>query len=192
MFCSNCGAELGVSNQKFCHNCGTEVIALSKTTSYKTERIQTEAPPKTQYEAVRPQYAPVRPQYAPVRPQRQLQRGEAGKFSKLCLGLALASIVIGIVSLVIGYNSMRFFMWPYYNPAGRIVVMIVMLLMRVGGLVMGVFSKVNSSKAEIFEPFNDVERAGSIFGIFGIIVNGIGIALSFLGPWSLFTIPIYM
>ncbi|MHA1885028.1 MAG: zinc-ribbon domain-containing protein, partial [Promethearchaeota archaeon] len=108
MYCSNCGAELGVSNQKFCHNCGTEVVASVKATNYKTEPIQPEAAPKIQY-------APVRPQYAPVRPQRQLQRGQAGKFSKLCLGLALASIVIGVISLVIGYNSMRFIMWPYYN-----------------------------------------------------------------------------
>ncbi|MHA2185042.1 MAG: zinc-ribbon domain-containing protein, partial [Promethearchaeota archaeon] len=56
MYCSNCGAELGVSNQKFCHNCGTEVVASVKATNYKTEPIQPEASPKIQYAPVRPQY----------------------------------------------------------------------------------------------------------------------------------------
>jgi hypothetical protein len=42
---------------------------------------------------------------------------------------------------------------------------------------MGIFAKVNSSKAELFEPYNDVEKAGSILGI---IINIIGLF------WSLF------
>jgi len=173
MFCSNCGERLIATNQRFCHNCGTEVLATSKATDYKTERIQNVTAPRIYY--------------APVRQQRQLQMGSPGKYSKLCLGLALGSIVIGIVSLIIGYNSYRFI---YFNIIGRLVVLIVVLLLRVGGLIMGVFSKVNSSKAEIFEPYNDVEKAGSIFGIFGIIINSIGLFLSFLGPWSIFSFPI--
>ena len=172
MFCSNCGENLLATNQRFCHNCGTEVLATSKATDYKTERIQNVTAPRLLY--------------APVKQQEQLQMGRPGKYSKLCLGLALGSIVIGIVSLIIGYNSFRFFYW---NSIGRIVVLIVALLLRVGGLVMGVFSKVNSSKAELFEPYNDVEKAGSIFGIFGILINSIGLFLSFLGPWSLFSFP---
>jgi len=189
MFCSNCGVELQVASQKFCHNCGMEVFTSVKTTSYKAEPVQPAAPPKVQYAPIRPQYAPVKPQYAPV---RQIQRGAPGKFSKLCLGLAISSIVIGVVSLVIGYNSMMFFMYPYYNIGRRVVLLIILLFMRIGGLIMGVFSKINSSKAEIFEPFNDVERAGSIFSIFGIIINGIGLFLSFIGPYSIFTVPMYM
>jgi len=173
MFCSNCGERLIATNQRFCHNCGTEVLATSKATDYKTERFQNVSAPKIYY--------------APVRLQRQLQMGSPGKYSKLCLGLALGSIVIGIVSLIIGYNSYRFL---YYKIIGRLMVLIVVLLLRVGGLIMGVFSKVNSSKAEIFEPYNDVEKAGSIFGIFGIIVNSIGLFLSFIGPWSIFSFPI--
>jgi len=175
MFCSNCGERLIATNQRFCHNCGTEVLTTSKATDYKTERIQYVSAPKIYY--------------APVKQQRQLQMGSPGKYSKLCLGLALSSIVIGIVSLIIGYNFYRFFYWPSYNIIVRLVVLIVVLLLRVGGLIMGVFSKVNSSKAEIFEPYNDVEKVGSIFGIFGIIVNSIGLFLSFLGPWSIFSVP---
>ena len=175
MFCSNCGENLLSPNQTFCHNCGTEVLTTSKATDYKTERIQNVTAPRLLY--------------APVRQQGQLQMGSPGKYSKWCLGLALGSIVIGIVSLIIGYNSMRFFS---YNSIGRIVVLIVVLILRVGGLTMGVFSKVYSSKAEIFEPYNDVEKAGSILGIFGIIINAIGLFLSFIGPWSIFTFPMIM
>jgi len=172
MFCSNCGENLIATDQKFCHNCGTEVLAASKEIDYKTERIQNVTAPKIYY--------------APVEQKRQLQRGSPGKYSKLGLGLALVSIVIGIVSLIIGYNYNRFFYWPNYN-IGRLVVMIVILLLRVGGLILGVFSKLNSSKAELLEPYNDFEKAGSIFGIFGILINSIGLFLSFFGPWSIFS-----
>jgi hypothetical protein len=56
---------------------------------------------------------------------------------------------------------------------------------------MGVFSRVNSSRASNFEPFNDTERAGSIFAVFGIIINAIGLYLSLFGPWTIFRIPYY-
>ena len=194
MFCSNCGENLLATNQRFCHNCGSEVLAPSKATFYNTERIQNVPAPRIQNVPIpRIQNAPApRPLYAPVKQQGQLQMGRPGKFSKLSLWLALGSIVIGIVSLIIGYNLNRFSYYPSYYSVGRLVAMIIILLLRVGGLIMGVFSKVNSSKAEIFEPYNDVEKAGSILGIFGILINSIGLFLSFLGPWSIFTFPMIM
>ncbi|NVM37254.1 MAG: zinc ribbon domain-containing protein [Candidatus Lokiarchaeota archaeon] len=174
MFCSECGEKLIAENQKFCHNCGTEVLATSKATDYKAERIQNATSPKISYVL--------------VKKQTELQRGRPGKYSKLCLEFALVSIAIGIVTLIIGYNYYRFFYWPYYN-IGRLVVSIGILLLRVAGLILGVSSKVNSSKAEKLEPYNDFEKAGSIFGILGIIINSIGLFLSILGPWSIFTFP---
>lgn len=175
MFCSECGEKLIAENQKFCHNCGTKVLVTSKAPDYKTERIQNVAAPNIYY--------------APVKQQPQLQKGRPGKYSKLCLVLALVSIVIGIVSLIIGYNYNRFFYSPNYIVLGRLVVSLGILLLRVAGLILGVFSKVNSSKAEIFEPYNDVEKAGSIFGILAIIINSIGLFLSILGPWSILSVP---
>ncbi len=171
MFCSNCGENLIASDQKFCHNCGTEVLAAFKEIDDKTERIQNVTAPKIYY--------------APVKQQPQLQKGRPGKYSKLCLGLALVSIVIGFVTLIIGYNYYRFFYYPSYNNIGRLVFVIVILLLRVGGLILAVFSKVYSSKAEILEPYNDFEKIGSIFVIFGILINSIGLFLSFFGPWSI-------
>ena len=175
MFCSNCGENLIATDQKFCHNCGTEVLATSKATDHKTERIQNVSAPKISY--------------VPVKQQKQPKMGRPGKYSKLCLEFALVSIAIGIVTLIIGYNTYRFFFSPYNNYIGRLVVSIVILLLRGGGLILGVFSKVNSSKAQIIEPYNDIEKAGSIFGIMGIIINAIGLFLSLLGPWSIFSFP---
>lgn len=174
MFCSECGEKLIATDQKFCHNCGNEVLTSSKATDYKPERIQYVSPPKIQY--------------VPAKPQKQLKMGPPGKYSKLCLEFALISIIIGIATLIIGYNSYRVFIYPY-NLIGRLVVSIVILFLRVGGLILGVYSKVYSSKAQIIEPYNDVEKAGSIFGIFGVIINAIGFFLSILGPWSIFIYP---
>jgi len=175
MFCSNCGENLISTNQRFCQKCGTEVLATSKTTDYKTERTQNITEPKIYY--------------VPVKQHRQIQRGSPGIYSKLCLGLAFGSIIIGIVSLVIGYNILRSFYWEDFTIPGRLMLTIVLLLLRVGGLTMGVFSRVNGSKAELLEPLNDTEKAGSIFAIFGIIINSIGLLLSLVGPWSIVNIP---
>lgn len=170
MFCSNCGENLIAPNQKFCHNCGTEVLVTSNATGYKTERIQHETKPQIIY--------------VPTKRQEQLQKGSPGKYSKFCLGLALGSIIIVIVSLIIGYSYFRYFYYPSYNYIPRLAVSIVILLLRVGGLIMGVYSKFFSSKAVILEPYNDTEKTGIIFGILGIITNAIGIYFSILGPYS--------
>ncbi|MFX1388755.1 MAG: zinc ribbon domain-containing protein [Promethearchaeota archaeon] len=175
MFCSNCGEKLVDANQNYCHKCGNEIFITSKTLDYRIERTQVVSPPKTY---------PV-----PVYQQKQRERGPPGKYSKLCLGLALASIFIGIISLIIGYNFSRLTYWMYYNYGARLLISIGILLLRVVGLILGVFSKVNGSKAELYEPYNDTEKAGSIFGVFGIIINAIGLFLSLFGPWSILTFP---
>jgi hypothetical protein len=175
MYCSNCGEKLIDVDQKFCHNCGAGIFSTPKPVEYKSEKIQSVPAPKMYN--------------TPVKQQLQLQRGLPGKYSRLCLWFALASIFIGFISLIIGYVFYRYYYFPYYNIILRVVVSILMLIMRSGGLVLGVFSKVNSSKAQIFEPYNDSEKAGSIFAIFGIIVNAIGIFLSFFGPWSILSFP---
>jgi hypothetical protein len=175
MFCSHCGEKLIDAEQKFCQNCGTEIQVISKSPNDKIERIQDDTPPKIIY--------------VPLQQQKQLQRGLPGKYSKLCLGLALISIFIGILSLIIGYNYYRFLYLPPFYYVGSLIVSIAILLSRVGGLVLGVLSRINSAKAENFEPYNDTEKAGSIFAIFGIIINAIGIFLSLFGPWSIFNLP---
>ncbi|MDX1799146.1 MAG: zinc ribbon domain-containing protein [Candidatus Lokiarchaeia archaeon] len=176
MYCSHCGEKLFDTTQKFCQNCGAEVLTTSKITNYKSERIQRAPAPKIQY--------------VPVTQPLKLQRGPPGKYSKLCLKQALISIFIGLLSLIIGFNYFRFLYWPHYNYIISLMVSLAILLSRIGGLILGVFSKVNSSDAQNFEPFNDTEKAGSIFAIFGMIINAIGLFLSLLGPYSIFRPPI--
>ncbi|MFX1378544.1 MAG: zinc-ribbon domain-containing protein [Promethearchaeota archaeon] len=175
MFCPHCGQKLIDTNQKFCQHCGAEVLTVSKTPDYTPERFQREPSTKIYY--------------VPVKQQTQLQRGPPGKYSKTCLTGALVSIFIGIISLIIGYYYHAFFYFAHYSYFINLIVLIGFLLMRVGGLVLAVFSKVNSSKAQFLEPYNDTEKAGSIFAVFGMIINAIGIFLSLLGPWSIFSPP---
>ena len=174
MYCSKCGEKLSDPNQNFCHNCGNEIISYPKTASYKTE---------TSYKTERPQTEPP-VYYVPVKYSRQIQKGLPGKNSKLCLGLAIASISIGIVSLMIGYTSQMRFYYPYDNINKFLSMMIINIFLRTGGLILGIFSKYNSSKAELSEPYNDFEKVGSIIGIMAIIINALGLFLIFFGPYS--------
>lgn len=171
MYCPHCGTKLADSNQKYCHNCGIEVQATSNINSYEPEIIQSKPEPKTYY--------------APVTPgQKQSQMGLPGKYSRLCLGLALTSVLIGIISLAVGYSFVRNYDWGY-DPIVRILMPTVNLPIRIGGLIAGIFGKINGSKAEIFEPYNDSEKAGSTFATIGIIINSIGIFLALFGPFSI-------
>ncbi|MFX1281746.1 MAG: hypothetical protein ACFFA3_20525 [Promethearchaeota archaeon] len=174
MYCYHCGERLVNEEQTFCQNCGARIHKNGPTTEYKPKATQVMVPPKTVY--------------VPVRPQPQIQRGLPGRYSKLCLYLALGSVLIGVLSIVFGYNLLYRFYYPY-NYLIRLNIAVVMLLARIGGLIMGVFSRINSSKATLFEPYNDSERAGSIIAVLGIIANSIGLFLSLMGPWSVFSFP---
>lgn len=184
MFCPNCGEELLDNNQNFCHKCGHKIdIITSKVPRYEPERIQNVAPPQIYYTPPKQQYPQAKPQF---------QRGAIGKYSKTCLGLALVSLLIGIITFIIGYNVYRL-MYAYYPPSGygRIGGLIIILLLRIAGLIMGIFAKVNGVKAERFEPFNEAEKAGSTIVIFAILINALGIFLSLFGPLSISYIPYY-
>lgn len=177
MFCSNCGEELYDPNQKFCQGCGYEILAASRTSGLKPVQREYEPIDKSRY-------------IAPKR-QRTVLMGMPGEYSKKCLGFAITSIVIGIITLALGYNLYLYSYYPYYYNVGRMIILIIILLLRIGGLLFGIFSRINSVKAENLETLNSFERVGSIFAIFGIIVNSVGLLLSFIGPWSLirFIIP---
>ena len=177
MFCSSCGEKLNVANQRYCPNCGTENIGTSNSPNLKTQKIPNVPIP--------PVY------YAPLKQQAQRQIGRAGKYSKLCLGLALVSLAIGIITLILGYNFYRSYSWMFSGTIGRAGLLIVILILRVVGLTMGILARVNSSKAEIVEPYNDAEKAGSLLSILAIIVNAIGLFMSLIGPMSILNLPYF-
>ncbi|MFX1568188.1 MAG: zinc ribbon domain-containing protein [Promethearchaeota archaeon] len=171
MFCSNCGENLVSPNQNFCQNCGQKILNTTNVASYKTTSIQSEPRPEVIY--------------IPMESEQRIKKGIPGKNSKICLGLALGSLFLAILSIIIGYSYFRFFNYEFYNYMPRLVISITILLMRVGGLIMGAYSKFFSSRAVDLEPYNDAEKTGVILGIFGIIINSIGIYLSILGPFSI-------
>ena len=186
MFCPNCGEELLDNNQNFCHKCGNKIdVIVSKVPKYEPERIHKSAPPPAYYPLPRPQYHPAR---------QRVQSGPMGQYSKLCLGLSIGSLLIGIITFIIGYNVYRM-AYYYYPPSpmgyGAIGGLIIILALRIAGLLMCIFAKVNGIKAERYEPFNEGEKVGSTLVIFAILINALGIFLSLFGPLSMYSIPYY-
>ncbi|MFX1364580.1 MAG: zinc-ribbon domain-containing protein [Promethearchaeota archaeon] len=174
MFCPECGVELIAPNQKFCHNCGTEILATSKMSDYKNQRIQNEIAPQMYY--------------VPIKPKIELKRGPPGKYSNMSFWFALVSLIIGLATFYVSYIISSYF-FPYYsinyNIRWHIGIIFVVLSLRAGGLILGIFSRINNSKAVKLEPYNDLEKAGSILGIFGIIINAIGLVFSAIAPISI-------
>lgn len=78
---------------------------------------------------------------------------------------------MAITSIVLGLVPFYFF---YINN-------ILNLILRMGGLNLGLFSRVSSSKAEKRESYNSMEKSRSIIGIPAIIFNAIGFLMIFLG-----------
>ena len=185
MFCPNCGVELLENSQNFCHKCGTNIdLIVSKVPKYEPERIQKTPQPQSSIPIPIPQYRSTKP---------LPQSGPMGKYSKLCLGLSIGSLLIGIITFMVGYNIYRMAYFDYppsldYSIIGRLIFI---LLLRITGLLMGIFAKVYGVKAERFEPFNEGEKAGSTIIIFAILINALGIFLSFFGPLSTYSIPYY-
>ncbi|MFX1502369.1 MAG: zinc-ribbon domain-containing protein [Promethearchaeota archaeon] len=174
MFCPECGVELIAPNQKYCHNCGTDTRATSKSSNYKIEQLQNE-PVSKMY-------------YVPIKPKIELQRSPPGKYSNISFWFALVSIILGFASFYIGsYMGFPYMYYNYaeYNIGSRIGLYFIILSLRAGGLILGIISRISNSKAIELEPYNDLEKAGSIIGIFGIIVNAIGLVFSAIAPISL-------
>ncbi|MFW9819649.1 MAG: hypothetical protein ACFFE5_08575 [Candidatus Thorarchaeota archaeon] len=169
MFCSNCGEKLANTEKKFCQNCGAEIFIYSQSKDSKLEKKQNNSELKI-YNIQ----------------ESRLQRGHPGKFSKLCLWFALVSILIGLVPLIVGITLIGY-MYLIFNTV-RVTITIAFFILLIMGLVLGIFSKIYGSRAEIFEPKNNSERAGSILLVFGIILNITGLLLSFISPFSIFTL----
>ena len=184
MFCANCGAELGDPNQRYCQSCGSEVQRISET----EQATVINQPTSTPYTP-----PPVQSNYTPVTTQPLIKTGGAGTHSKKCLGYALTSIGIAVASMIIGGGI---FLYPlifglFYYGGGititRIIGMIVILLLYAVGLIFGSLARTNSKKAGSIEPINAVNKVGSVFAVFGIVINAIGLGISFIIPWVIFT-----
>jgi hypothetical protein len=183
MFCANCGAELGDPNQRYCQSCGSEVSSISEIQQTETieHPISTPKSPPT-----------ITPSYTPVPVQPQVKLGSAGSYSRKCLGFALTSLGIAVASIIV---SGWIFLFPlitglFYFMGGmsgiRITGMIITLLLYIMGLVFGSVARTNGKKAGSLDATNAVHKVGSVFAVFGIVINAIGLAISFILPWVFF------
>jgi hypothetical protein len=188
MFCPNCGEELRISNQRFCHNCGFEIPSMFDTPPRSTVKYQREPIIKNQRTV----------QYPPpvISKQKPVISGGAGKHSKLCLGFSLASLGLSIFSLIIAFGFFlitQIYYFYYVFSYSMIIGMIVDMALAVTGLVFGILSKSNLKKARFSESVNSLQKAGSVLGVIGIVLNAIALGLAFLAPWIVFRLfmPVY-
>ena len=157
MYCPNCGSQLLTTNN-FCPNCGSQIPKITEGLQSGSERSQSgniTSPQSIISTKVPAQKMQVRP----------------GLHSRKCLKFALVSFIMGIVTGVIGLAIIIIF---------SIVGSIILLITHIVGLKFGISAKKYSKKAAELEPPNSFEKAGSVFLVFGIIINVILMALALI------------
>ncbi|KKN24754.1 hypothetical protein LCGC14_0891600 [marine sediment metagenome] len=202
MFCPSCGEKLTDPDQAFCSKCGSEIGA-----PLEPPQKTSQSPPVSTYIPISQQISTKTSQPPPESTSVQVyqpksvkkEKGGPGPYSIKCLIFALISIGLSISGLVIGSSSMISSIMPMMGIAfGFLPRLILAIVLNIIGLIFGIISRVNSSKAGELEPVNTVEKIGSILAIFGIIINAIAIALALIiapilffvsdsfGPWDTF------
>lgn len=168
MFCPNCGEKLESQNQKFCVSCGSDLPYTPDAPQIKAEENQVSSTIRS----------------VPVYESKPIKVGGSGPYSKKCFAFALVSIALAIVGFSFGgINLIRTFLPAYFFPyypgglGGGIVGLIIAIVLNIGGLVFGILSRVNSSKAGKNEPVNTLEKLGSVVAVFGIIMNAIPLVI---------------
>ncbi len=192
MFCPNCGTELVKLNQKFCQTCGINLslilnrgqnaaIAKSqptpinfKTPQLRTERVQDAAIAKSQLTPVYTSF--------PVSQQMLVKKREVGSYSKKCLAFSIVSFAIGIFCVFSGGAILILINISRYAFVG-LIGFIVSILANSVGVIFGILSRLNNTKAGKSETSNSVKTIGSVFGILGLSFNIIelGLALTIIG-----------
>lgn len=148
----------------FCYKCGER---LSDSNQKFCQNCGTEiiAQPKTTSFTEKPK----------IEPARTSQKGPPGKYSKLCFGMAL-------IALALGFIPSSYIIYAFYRIFGTSLNGVMMsLVLNVVGITLAILSRVNSSKAVIHEPFNNLEKIGSTIAVIAIIFNSIGLFTWFLG-----------
>ena len=168
MFCQNCGEKIESKDQKFCASCGSETTdapgapQAPQAPQLKAEENQVSSPVKS----------------VPVLESKTIKVGGPGPHSKKTLAFSIVSLVLAGVGFALGGSyfirmmNPYYYYYSYYSPFAFIV-LIVGVILNVTGLIFGILSRTNCSKARKIEPANALEKVGSVFGIFGIIINSI-------------------
>ncbi|MBY9014823.1 MAG: zinc ribbon domain-containing protein [Candidatus Lokiarchaeota archaeon] len=167
MFCPNCGETLKSQNQKFCASCGSVILSTPppEAPQVRAEEKQVLSPAKS----------------VPVYQSKTIKVGGPGPHSKMCFAFALVSLALAGVGFTFGATSLMGVLMPYsyyysYSSFGALWLIIAVIL-NITGLVFGILSRTNCSKARKSEPINTFEKVGSVFAIFGIVINSIPIVV---------------
>lgn len=171
MFCQNCGEKLETPNQKFCGSCGSAI--------YNTPAAPKapQAPQAPQLKAERYQ-APSAVRSVPVYESKPIRVGGPGPHSKKCFAFSIVSLGLAGAGFIFGGGNIFGSLIPYsYYPFYGIGMMIIAVIFNVTGLIFGILSRTNSSKAGRNEPINGLEKVGSVFAVFGIVINSIPLTL---------------
>ena len=117
----------------------------------------------------------------PTKQKPVISRG-AGEHTKLCFGFAMVSFGISIFGWILSigfYMTAQPYFLIFFFSFSNIIVTIVGIGLVIMGLIFGILSKANYKKARFSESENNLQRFGIIFGILGIILNAIVIAIDF-------------
>lgn len=171
MFCPNCGEKLETPNQRFCAGCGSEIqtTASPEISSQPVEEVQVPSPP-----------APPPVSTVPVYDSKPVKAQGLGTYSKKCFYFSLVSIGFFVAGFVFGGTILLRFILPlYFFPffGGGIIMWIIAIVLHLVGFIFGILSRVNSSKARSLEASHALEKVGSVFGVFGIILNVLPMAI---------------
>ncbi|MFX1256951.1 MAG: zinc-ribbon domain-containing protein [Promethearchaeota archaeon] len=181
MFCPNCGIELKKSNQRFCSNCGEEILFISGTPQLRAERVNFPSPaiPKSTTDYIN---------YTESVQKPIINEGRPGAYSKKSLAFAIVSIALAILTLFLGSSVLSYIIFmssfeDYFsiNYIALLAINIVIIIINIIGLTLGILSKVYNNKATEIEPENPIKKVGSVFLIFGIILNSISLGAAVIG-----------
>ncbi len=160
MFCPNCGEKLESQDQRFCARCGSEILSPSvpAVPQLPAEEIQVQTPTSS----------------VPIYDSKPIKVQGLGSHSKKCFSYSLVSIAFFIVGFIFGViNLLRFILPFHFFPflSRGFIMWIIAIVLHFVGLIFGILSRVNSKRARNLEADHALEKVGSVFGVFGIILN---------------------
>ncbi len=164
MFCPNCGVKIINPNQNFCIKCGSKIQITSDDPQLRPERSHSTLGNKN---------------YSISQKKPTKIEGSSTTYSNKCLGFAIASIALLVFGIIFS-GPMVFFgiLLGRMSVIIIIIIIIIIISIHIVGLTFGILSRTNQKKAEKLEPENVVEKLGSVFMIFGIILNIIAIGIT--------------
>lgn len=183
MFCSNCGEEIKDPNQGFCPSCGTKIGTISEAPQLETERSPYESQSTPAYSdfAVSQQKPVQRPVQRPVQMPVQKPEIVGGSIphSIICFIFSLISLFLPLFTFIFGFNLfVSSTLGPVPPTFQRLLFNTTLIIvLHIVGLVFAIVSRAQSGKAGRTERENGLEKVGSVFAIFGIIINAILLGL---------------